>query len=312
MPVTEKLVDSDFLSRLIAGSMESAIGAVDEAVAANAGLFNAEGESVRTMATYSDHVIVVNEDGEFFRAKWKLTDDGVVISEAEEIDVPVYEVKAMGKQVRQESIAAVRAMLANDLPGAEDKVRGMYRLVKSGIRLTAEGVEDLYHQHAVADSDWFKAVQEQGDKIRSFIGTESIRISRRPPRFEALLDDGVTESQAEPQRAGVAASLAQLSGELVAMRSRIALARQVTEGHRPRDAAEGDMTASDFVEFVAGFGEDLDAMIGLLGDAQAVSEDGCIKCLARLHDGVSSQMYEWSLATAFCEKLARRFVLAAA
>lgn len=292
--------------------MENAIGLVDEAVTANAGLFGADADSIRTLATYSDHLIVVNEEGEFFRAKWKRSEDGVVISEVEEIDVPVFEARTMGKQTRQESMAAVQALLANDTAGAEEKLRGLYRLVKSGVRLTAEGVEDLYHRQPVSESDWFRAVQEQGDKIRLFLGSEAIRISKREARFESLTSGNVTEAQAEPQRGAVGASLAQLSGELVPMRNRIALAKQVTEGHRPRDASEGDMTATDFVEFVAGFGDDLDAMIGLLGDAQAVAEDGCLKCLARLHDGVSSQMYEWGLATAFCEKLARRFVLAAA
>jgi hypothetical protein len=236
----------------------------------------------------------------------------VEISEVEGIDVPVYDGKAMGPQVRQESIDAVSALLSGDMETAENKLRGMYKLVKSGVRLTAEGVEDLYLQNPIQESDWFLALREQADQIRSFLGTDALRVEARKPQFSTLLDGSVTEQQAEPQRRAVAEALGQVAANLSTMRTRISLAKQVTESHRPRDtdADVGMVTAVDFVEFVSGFSEDLDATIGLLNDAGAVAEDGCIKCLARIHDGISGQMYEWGLATAFCEKLARRFVLA--
>jgi hypothetical protein len=310
---TEKLVDGDFLARLTANSMESVMGAVDEVVTENAALFGGTSDTVRTIATYPSHLIVVNEDGEFYRAKWSRTDNGgVVLSEIEEIDVPVYDARSLGPQVRQESVAAAKALLNGDMDTADEKLRGLYRLVKSGVRLTAEGVEDLYHQQMAEDSDWVLALRERAEEIRTFLGTDAIRIESMKPRFESLLDGSVTEQQAEPQRTVVADALGRLSSDLVTMRTRIALAKQVTEGHKLRgdEKAESGPTAADFVDFVSSFSEDLDAMIGVLGDAQVVAEDGCIKCLARLHDGLSARMYEWGLATAFCEKLARRFALA--
>jgi hypothetical protein len=72
------------------------------------------------------------------------------------------------------------------------------------------------------------------------------------------------------------------------------------------------MPAADFVQFVSGFSEDLDGVIGVLDDAMAVSEDGCVRCLARVHDGIADQAREWGLAAAFSAKLARRFEPAAA
>ena len=309
--VSEKLVDSDFLAKLMSGSMETALGAVDEAVLDNAGLFGGEPDSVSTIATYSDHMIVANENGDFYRGKWAMTEDGVVISNVEEIEVPVYDASAMGAQVREEAVLATEALLSGDTAAAEEKLRGLYRLVKSGVRLTAEGVEDLCHQQAFAESEWFQAVREQEKQIREFLGTDALRLATSSPRFSAITDESVTEDAAESQRGAIASGLASLSADFVGMRNRIVLAKQVTEGHIPRDAADDSMTSADFVEFVAGFGDDVDNMIGVLGDAQAVAEDGCLKCLARLHDGISEQMHEWGLAAAFSEKLARRFIVAA-
>jgi len=308
---TEKLVDGDFLAKLVSGSMETAVGAVDEAVMANAGLFGGEPDSVSTIATYEDHMIVANEDGDFYRAKWDLSEDGVTISDVEEIDVPVYEAGSMGSQVREEAAQAAAALLADDMETADEKLRSLYQLVKSGVRLTAEGVEDLYQKQFFTEGDWFRAVQEQDQQIRTFLGTEALRVTATKSRFANVADESVTENQAEAQRGTIAGALAQLSGDLAGMRNRIALAKQVTEGHQARGGdADDNMTSTDFVEFVAGYGDGLDNLIGILGDAQAVSEDGCLKCLARLHDGIAEQMYEWGLAAAFCEKLARRFVVA--
>ena len=99
---TEKLVDADFVARLTGGSYEHAVGAVDQAVAENAELFGSG--NLTTLATYAEHVIVASDDGDFYRAKWKSGDDGViVISEVEDIDVPVYEAAAMGVQMREET-----------------------------------------------------------------------------------------------------------------------------------------------------------------------------------------------------------------
>jgi hypothetical protein len=306
---TEKLVDGEFLARLTADSMESVMGAVDEAVLENAALFGGTPDTVRTIATYSDHLIAVNEEGDFYRARWSKAAEGVVISEIEEIDVPVYDARALGPQVRQESVAAAKALLNGDMDTADEKLRGLYRLVKSGVRLTAEGVEDLYHQQMSEDSDWVLALREQAEQIRSFLGADALRVESMKPRFESLLDS-IGEHQAEPHRTAVADALSKLSSDLVTMRTRIALAKQVNESYRIRDDKESGPTASDFVDFVSSFSEDLDAMLGILGDAQVVAEDGCIKCLARLHDGLAVRMYEWGLATTFCEKLARRFALA--
>jgi len=308
---TEKLVDADFLAKLVDGSYETAVGAVDEAVEANAELFNGTAESIRTIATYPDHMIVANEEGEFFRGKWSLDEDNeVVLSDIQEIEVPVYEADTMGTQVRDEALQTTKEIMAGRVP--EERLRALYRLVKSGVRLTAEGVEDLFNKQTWFEEDWFKAVEEKKHEIRSFLGAEVVRLEVPKPQFEALLKDGVDEDQAENHRDSVIAALKKLKAAFANMRSRTALACQVTENHRLRDGGGDSMTASDFVEFVIGYTEDLDRVLGIINDAMAVSGDGCVKCLARVHDGIADQAFEWTLAAAFAEKLARRFEAVAA
>jgi hypothetical protein len=305
---TEKLVDGDFLAKLISGSMEAAVGAVDEAVGDNAELFGGDADcEINTIATYPDHFIVANEQGEFYRGRWKMGEDGVELSEIEEIEVPVFEAAAMGSQVRQEAREAVTALLADDAETADEKIRALYRLVKSGVRLTAEGVEDLYQRQKFGETDWLKSMQEHGAAIRAFLGVEAVRLPATSQRFASVIDVSVTEAQAESKRESLTKSLGDLHRVFGEMRDRIALAKQIDETRVLRDFGESGMAAADFVEFVGGLGESLDSMIGVLGDARAVAEDGSIKCLARVHDAVADHVHEWALASAFCEKLARRF-----
>lgn len=303
---TEKLVDGDFLAKLVSDSYETAIGAVDEAVMAHADLFGGDADSVRTIATYPDHVIVANPEGEFFRAKWIIEDDEVVIGEIEELDVPIYEADVMGTQVREEAKDAVRLLMAGKQDEAGEKLRSLYRMVKSGVRLTAEGVEDLLGRQTWFEQDWFKAVEEREQDIRAFLGTEALRIDVPKACFEALAKGEVSEDQAEGHRDAVVAALKRLRSAFTKMRTDTALAREVTEQHQLRGGGN-TMSSSDFVQFVSGFSEDLDGVIGVLDDAMAVSEDGCVRCLARIHDGIADQAQEWGLAAAFSEKLARRF-----
>ena len=301
---TEKLVDGDFLAKLVADSYETAIGSVDEAVMAHADLFGADADSVRAIATYPDHVIVANPEGEFFRAKWVVEDDEVVIGEIEELDIPIYEADAMGSQVREEAKDAVRLLMAGDQDEAEEKLRSLYRLVKSGVRLTAEGVEDLLGKQTWFEQDWFRAVEEREQDIRSFLGADALRIDVPKPCFEELAN--VHEDQAEGHRDAVVTAIKRLRSAFSKMRTDTALARQVTEQYQIRGGGNA-MSSSDFVQFVSGFTEDLDGVIGVLDDAMAVSDDGCVRCLARVHDGIADQALEWGLAAAFSEKLGRRF-----
>lgn len=302
---TEKMVDADFLGRLMMGSLEAQVGAVEEAVSANASLFGGDDGTVRAVATYPNHAIVANSDGEFYRVGWSMTEDGdVELGDVDEVDVPVIEADAMTGQVRAKSREIVEALLSGD-GDVDDRVRDLVTYAMSGARLTAEGVEDHWSKQTIAESDWFKMVRDQETTIRAYLGAEVNRLGVPKPKFEAMIESDLTESQEEGHRKAVLNNLVRLSEWIRGLGDRLALATQIDESYEVRDG-EG-MEATDFVDFVGSFVEDYEEVAGIVSDAASLAEDGCVKCLARLHDGVAAQMTEWALAAAFMEKLARRF-----
>lgn len=309
----EKLVDGEFLAELVKGSYEDVVGAVDTAVIEQAELFGGDADSVTTLGTYPDHVLVANASGEFFRARWGKGESGdIEITEVKTVDVPVYEAEMIGQQVREEALDAVDALLGGRQEDADGHLREMYRLSRSGVRLTAEGVEDFYFRQTFTESDWFQAVRERESGLRAAIGNDATRLSVSKAKFPQITgSEDIEESLAEQYRQPVVAALRGLSNRIGDMVRQTALARRIDESYSLTGDAEG-MAAGDFIHFAEDFGGDLDDLSGILTDGLAVSEDGNVQCLARLHDAVSSQMYEWSLAAAFAEKLARRFESAAA
>lgn len=308
---TEKLVDGDFLGRLLAGSYEATMGAVEEAVADHPQLFGSEDDAgVRVIGTYPDHALVVNRDGTFYRCEWTVEGDEVQLQNIKQIDVPVYEADVRASTVRKTVNEAVDAMLECDSDVAEEKLKELLTYVTNGIPMTAESVEFLFteNRERFQDAEWAQAVRDREAEFRSFLGAEALRLSYPKPRFEHLTGESIEESAAEQRKSDIVESIEGVREFLGRLAGQVTLARQVTEEYRVRGgSAEDGLATTDFVQFASSFAEDLDGMISIVEDALAVSEDGCAKCLARLHDGIAEQMREWAIAAAVAEKLARRF-----
>jgi len=305
--MTRKLVDGEFLSKLIEASHEEAIRRADEMVERNSELFGG-GEGVQLQSwTFPSHVIVANSEGEFFRASMGVSEDTgePQFEQVETIDVPVREARTMAREARETANNAVTAILAGERDKAIGAVSELHNLVQGGVRLTAESVENDLAVTEMADQDWFKSVITNEKPMRTFVGAESNKPTQQP-RFENIQDP--TPDNESRLRKIVASSLVSLKEDLAGICNSLALAKEITEAHILR-AAVGDpaLSAVDYVEFVEAFDTDLCRVKGVVEDAMMVSEDGNLHSLARIHDGVASKMYEMTLAAAFCEKLARRF-----
>lgn len=308
---SEKLVDGNFLGKLLANSYEVSMGAVEEAVIEQASLFGvADDTRLRVLGTYPDHAIVATETGDFYRCEWSIKDGVVQLSNIRQIDVPVYEGEVRASTIRNKYDAAVTDILECRSEDAEVKLKELLDLAVGGVPMTAEAIEHLFleNRSRFQESDWAQMVGDREQDIRRFLGAEALRLSFPKAKFESLTGEAIDESAAEARRSDVVSALGQLADFLGTLRTKTALARQVNEGYLARDGSEdGALATADFVQFTSGFAEDLDGMISIVEDAMAVSEDGCAKCLARLHDGIAGQMREWALAAAFAEKLARKF-----
>ena len=305
--MTRKLVDGEFLSKLIDGSYEEAIRRADEMVERHSELFGG-GERVQLQSwTFPSHVIVANSDGEFFRASLGVSEDTgePQFEQVERVDVPVREARTMAREARETADEAVTAILNGDRQSALRAVSDLHALVQGGVRLTAEAVEDDLMAVDVAEADWFRSVVENEKAMRTFVGAEANKPTPQP-RFDNIQEN--TSDEHGRLRKIVSSSLVTLKENLAGMCNSLALAREVTEAHVLR-AGSGDpaLSAMDYVEFVGAFDADLCRVKGVVEDAMMVSEDGDLHSLARVHDGVASKMYEMALAASFCEKLARRF-----
>lgn len=305
--MTRKLVDGEFLSKLIDGSYEESIRRADEMVERHSELFGG-GEGVQLQSwTFPSHVIVANSDGEFFRASLGVSEDTgePQFEQVERVDVPVREARTMAREARETADEAVTAILSGDRQGALQAVNELHALVQGGVRLTAEAVEDDLMAVGVAETDWFRSVVENEKAMRTFVGAEANRPTPQP-RFDNIQEN--TSDEHGRLRKIVSSSLVTLKENLAGMCNSLALAREVTEAHVLR-AGSGDpaLSAMDYVEFVGAFDADLCRVKGIIEDAMMVSDDGDLHSLARIHDGVASKMYEMALAASFCEKLARRF-----
>jgi len=304
---SRKLVDGEFLSKLLGGSFETAMGQVDEAVSTKADLFGGESGEVCTIGTFSNHAIVLNDNGEFFRASYSVNEEtgAVEIDEVERINVPIKEVSAMGKEARAESRRAVEALLQEDDLEADIRLGSLYEMVRSGIRLTAEGVEDEYLEVFADEPEWLVAVRENQESMARFVGAEA-NADFPKPKFETFLAEG--DDQDDRYRKIISAALKRLHENLEQMQSSIVVARGIDGEYGSLSSDEGStMVAEDFVDFVDEYKIDLDATVGLVEDAISVCGDGTLKSLARVHDGVATRVRAMGLAAAFSEKFARRF-----
>lgn len=303
---TNKLVDGDFLGKLLSSSFEVAMGSVDEAVTAKADLFGGSDDvEVRTLGTFPGHVIVVNSEGDFFRAAYESADGEISIGDVERIEVPVHEAKELSAQVRESSGKAVDAMLSGKTEEAAESIESLYRLVQTGIRLTAESIEDDLTRVTEGSKDWFDAVRENEKSMRRFVGAEAHSAQLPKPRFEAVVE--AEEMDEDRVRKVVSKALRSLRSVTEELRDRLALARQVNEDYTLRVEGEAEMAATDYIDFVEQLDSELDAMKEIAESAISVSDDGSVKSLARIHDGITERMYEMGLATMFAEKFARRF-----
>ena len=302
----QKLVNGDLLSRLLEGSYEMVLGRVDDAVSAHRDLFGGrDGVDVRAIGTFPGHVVVVNEDGDFFRAAWSVTESGEVeIGDVQRIDVPVKEARELCREARESSARAVDAILSGDAKAAAE-IESLYRLVGSGVRLTAEAVEESTACSCETPS-WLVALHDNEKAIRTFVGAEIKRDLQRP-RFESI--DQTPVEDRDKFRSVVAGSLQRLRENLRDMQSGIALALAVNESYTFKGAHQEnpDMAVGEFVTFVRDYSRDLGEALGSVEDALAVCEDGTLTSLARVHDLVAAKVEDLGLAAAFVARLARRF-----
>jgi hypothetical protein len=303
---TNKLVDGEFLSRLLEGSYESVLARVSEEIDAHPDLFSGHAdEGYSTIGTFNGNAIVATEEGRFFRVAYTESGAKVTLGNVEQIDVPVYEASDLRVQVREHAATAVDRLLSGK--GSEESILALYDLVSSGVPLTSNSVEEALDQHVTSQHEWLDSLREHEREIVKFVGAEA-KAKVPVPRFESL---SVATEIPDPDRVRmvVVNALRDLRTYLNQADMRLAVARQVDEGYSNPGAGHSDI--GEFMALVLSLDEDVQFLRAIVEDSVVVSDDGDPQSLARIHDAVASRIGDFKLAVAFAEKFARGCVPAA-
>lgn len=294
---SNKLVDSDLIAKLLEGSFELQMVRMDDLVHENEELFGGNKDTqIQTMGTFAEHAIVVNSDGQFFRATFKNSQRGLELGEVEEIDVPVFEAKDLRVRVHEHTDRAVAAIMEGK--DAHEDILAIYDMVHNGVPLTAESVEESL---LALDDEVSEAINENRDEVTRFVGVMTMEPPSR--RFAGLIEDRVSAGD----RKAVVHGLRSVRSYLADMSNRLVAAHEIDESYSLPGDDDGE-EATGFIEMAEDVGSTICALRGIVEDAIAVSDDGSVKSLARIHDGVAGRLPDLTLATLFAEKFAGRFV----
>lgn len=172
MPL-QKFVDGDFLSRLLAGSHEAFIDAVEDVVQENAEMFGgSDTVAVQTLGTFSDSALILNSDGKCFRAFFEGDDGKLLVSRVEPKEMPVYGPQQVAIEARQAARAAVDAMLSEGTEAAAGPLAELARLVNTGVPITAWSYCRDIQEWLCHSQGWRQALEESRDAVDELLFSE--------------------------------------------------------------------------------------------------------------------------------------------
>jgi len=162
----QKFVDGDFLSRLLAGSHEAFIDAVEDAVQESAELFGGNDTvSVQTLGTFPDNALVLNSDGKCFRAYFQGDNCRLRVSKVKTEEMPVYGSEHVAIEARQAARAAVDAMLSEGTEAAAGPLAELSRLVNTGVPITAWSYCRDIEEWLRHSQSWRQALDESSQAV---------------------------------------------------------------------------------------------------------------------------------------------------
>lgn len=287
------MVPARLIQEILNGSYEQMIESLSRAAADHHTVFNAESpEDVHLVATFPHHVIVANEEGEFFRATIKRTDDGNhSFVQIEEFEVPI--IKTWEQQqafVSEAASDAVRALLAGDIEHARNQVRALVRssdlvVAPDPLAETDQYLSNLFDE----DRAWRRVYFENRNHIHRFLWGASgvaFRDAPRPKYAELYHGDGVEE--AEQYNLAVQTDLSLLAERLASLWERIA------ESYGGYDAKMSGFKgveiaglAENFETFASDFVKELQSVYSLVEQASKDSDPATVVPRALIYDKVS-------------------------
>lgn len=298
-------LNAKFLGELLAGSYETQVQRVAEAVSQRRDLF---GEGSEVIGTFGAHALVLNEHtGQAWRVQYESSLLGIVqLGTPQQFEIPSQTGAQMAAATKDTADSVVSALMAGKTQDFVGGMRNLLQIRMAGVPLTLASVAAEVEAFLGSDFPWVRDLNQAREAILVFLGSAAENPDLPSPRFG---DISTSVSDDDTVLAAASAAMQKLVDFLANILERLTKAQQVNIDWTIKDAAGVPMPVPEFVEFVDGLSEDVEEMAGYAQDALNAA-DTDPQGVARIYDALALMVPDIWLATAFAEKLAPSFTKA--
>jgi hypothetical protein len=308
LQVDMKVIPAKIAEEIHRGSYEHVIRRVEEAVAEGHQKFGAAtSSSAELIATFAGHAVVMNESGEFFRAKFENLDSGgIAFIEVEQFDVPVLETREQKHRYMEEAAGqAVVSLFSGDYQGARERVQELVRSSEYAAPQTS--LEALKERVSAVFDDgrpWRMFFESFGTPVRKYIWGSSGAIARYSPKpkyqhlymGEGKSPDGHAEA---------------ISGDLDFMLSKLTGLWEMFEAAWPKyqdkhnhfSGLELAGIAEKFEGFATDFADELKTVCRLAESATKDTDGDNTMARAMIYDSLARRYPDLAVAARFIQKV---------
>lgn len=305
-----RIVPVDVIRNLVEGSFEHLGASLDEAVAKNFASLSKVDADVNRIATFKDHMILGSATGEYFNVKYENKNGEIVLSACEKVEVPVVTPSNAAKSVKEFSLSAVDALMAEDAKGAAKRILALVDLQEQKQVVDARDYVAEAMAAVASGRPWRQAFSSQSKEITRQVvdKLESIRESSLEAKYKALYEsDEIPEENFEKYRSLAMNDLGTLAERLQVVHEAVEAAYLPFSDSLTKE--ELDKSEEDVLSHFCFFSEDLIDDLGEVRSlvADTIENEECVMCLGQVYDTIAESMVDYEIAGAFVQRMAGAF-----
>jgi len=297
------IVEAKTLEKIAVGSYENKLTAVNEAVEEDSDTF---GGNALLLATFKDHVVVVNEDGQFFKSSYKIDDGGIVkFMTTESMDVPVVNPDNLAEEAAKKAVDNffTSGSLGENLLG----IMSVVSTKRTPLSETQERLDKLFEGGTL----WRKHINKNRDKavIHGWDYDLGVPMDIHP-RFENVCEGLVSEDDLKDFEEETTSALMDLENNLVDIYENALVSYQnykgIVAGMKIDSDNEESLVLSGFEAFAEDYLDHMKEITKFV--SEETKKEGCVTCMAFVHDEIARRSRELELAGRLIRKVSAQFV----
>jgi len=313
MPSSDKFfLPREEILRLTTGSFEHKTVQIETAIKnEKARLF--ENSDPQVLGTFPTHVVVMTAAGKMFRAKYEVSDSGVVhVLAVESVKADIYPRAAMPSFLQKEAKVAADLFLKGSVTEANKKVAQLVKLVDETRSYDEKDIVNSFVESLSADRLWRRALTTRASEVKAALGEAFAQFDTNKLRakFFKLYDGSLSEASLEQYRGLVNEDLGRLTERLDAVLSQslgsVGSLREISV--TMADPQNEAMTA--FGSFAEDLVDDLRTTKQQL--AETVQGVNGVGARGKMYDSLAEEILRFELAGAFVVQMTNRLATASA